>query len=262
VALFWSPFVPPFLLLPTAIIVGMAAGAAWAGIPALLKTRLGVDETLVTLMLNYVAILFSEGLYYGPWRDPEGYGFPGTKPFPEAAWLPRFAGRAHTGLFFAVIAGIVLWVVLKRTRWGFELNMIGKNKSAARCLGVNVKRNIVVALLVSGALAGLAGSCEVTAISHRLQQGLSIGYGYTAIIVAWLSQLNPIAALFVGILLAALLVGGDQIQMIMGLPAAMSHVLQGMILFPMLAGSLFTEFRLKIIRPRTGEDTSAEEASA
>lgn len=262
VALFWAPFLPSFLLLPVALLVGVAAGAAWAGIPALLKTRLGVDETLVTLMLNYVAILFSEGLYYGPWRDPQGYGFPGSEQFPQAAWLPRFAGRAHIGLFFAIILGLVLWVVLKRTRWGFELNMIGKNKTAAKCLGVNIKKSILLALLVSGGLAGLAGACEVTAIAHRLQQGLSIGYGYTAIIVAWLSQLNPIAALFVGLLMAALLVGGDQIQMIMGLPAAMSLVLQGMILFPMLAGSLFTEYRLKLIRPRAEEETTPEEASA
>ncbi len=260
VALFWAPFIPSWLLLPVVILVGMAAGAAWAGIPALLKTRLGVDETLVTLMLNYVAILFSEGLYYGPWRDPQGYGFPGTAQFPEAAWLPRFAGRAHMGLFFAIILGLVLWFLIKRTRWGFELDMIGKNQNAARCLGINVKRSIVVALLISGALAGLAGVSEVTGISRRLQQGLSIGYGYTAIIVAWLSQLNPIAALFVGVLMAALMVGGDQIQMVMGLPAAMSLVMQGMILFPLLAGSLFTDYRLRIIKPE--RDETAEEASA
>jgi len=248
VALFWSPFLPTWMLLPTVILAGALAGALWAGIPAILKTRLNVDETLVTLMLNYVAILFAEGLYYGAWRDPEGYGFPGTKLFPQAAWLPRFSGRAHDGLFIAIVLGLILWVVLNRSKWGFELNMIGNNQKAARCLGVNVKRNIVLALLLSGALSGLAGASEVTAISHRLQQGLSIGYGYTAIIVAWLSQLNPVAALFVAVLMAGLLVGGDQVQMMMGLPAAMGLVLQGMILFPMLAGSLFTEYRIKRIR--------------
>jgi simple sugar transport system permease protein len=249
VALFWSSWLPAPLLLPVAIIVGALAGALWAGIPAGLKVGLGVDETLTTLMLNYVAILFSEGLYYGPWRDPKGFGFPGTRMFPEAAWLPRFSGRAHAGLWFAIIIGLLLWVVMNRTRWGFELKMIGKNQKAARCLGVGIGKNILLALLLSGALSGLAGACEVTAISHRLQQGLSIGYGYTAIIVAWLSQLNPIASLFVGLLMAALLVGGDQVQMTMGLPSAMGLVLQGMILFPMLAGSLFTEYRLKVIKP-------------
>jgi simple sugar transport system permease protein len=259
VALFWSPFLPAWSLLPMVMLVGMLAGAMWAGIPALLKTRLNVDETLVTLMMNYIAILFAEGLYYGAWRDPDGYGFPGTKLFPEAAWLPRFSGRAHVGLFIAIGIGLLLWVAMNRTKWGFELNMIGKNQKAARCLGVNVKRNILIALLISGALSGLAGVSEVTAISHRLQQGLTMGYGYTAIIVAWLSQLNPIAGLFVAILMAGLLVGGDQVQMMMGLPAAMGLVLQGMILFPMLAGSLFTEYRIKRIDPRNSRVVQSDE---
>jgi simple sugar transport system permease protein len=235
----------------------MVAGALWAGIPATLKAILGVDETLTTLMLNYVAILFSEHLYYGPWRDPEGYGFPGTAPFPEAAWLPRLGGtRAHLGLFFGLVAAVVLWFVFKRTRWGFELRIIGENQRAARYLGINIGRNIVLALLLSGALSGLAGACEVTGISRRLQQGLSIGYGYTAIIVAWMAQLNPLAVVFVAILMGGLLVGGDQVQIMMGLPSAVGVVLQGMILFPMLAGSLFTEFKLRIIRPEHEEVSS------
>lgn len=259
VAIFWSPFLPAGLLLPVALVVGMAAGALWAGIPAVLKAYIKVDETLTTLMLNYVAILFSQYLYYGPWRDPEGYGFPGTAPFSQAAWLPRFAGRAHAGLFFALILAVVLWFVFKRTRWGFELRIIGENQTAARYLGINIARNIVLALLLSGALSGLAGACEVTGLSRRLQQGLSLGYGYTAIIVAWMAQLNPISVLFVALLMAALLVGGDQVQMMMGLPSAVGLVLQGMILFPMLAGSLFTEYRLRIIRPQPSNPDGASQ---
>ncbi len=255
VALFWSQGMPPWLVLPTAILVGAIAGALWAGIPAALNAYLKVNETLTTLMLNYVAILFSEHLYYGPWRDPKGYGFPGTAPFPDSAWLMRLAGRAHLGLIFAIILAVVLWFALNRTRWGFENNIIGKNRTAAKYLGISIGGTIVLSLLISGAFSGLAGVCEVTGISHRLQQGLSIGYGYTAIIVAWLAQLNPIAILFVSVLIAALLVGGDQVQMIMGLPAAMGLVLQGMILFPMLAGALFTEYRLRVIKPKTTEET-------
>ncbi len=248
VALFLSPSIPPALLLPAVLLIGCVAGALWAGIPAFLKTRLKVDETLVTLMLNYVAILFSEYLYYGPWRDPKGYGFPGSAPFPEAAWLPRIVGRAHIGLYFAIIAALILWVVFKRTRWGFELSIIGASQKAARYQGIAVERNIFLAILLSGALSGLAGASEVTGISHRLQQGLSLGYGYTAIIVAWMSQLNPLAIPFVSLLLAGILTGGDQVQLMMGLPSAMGSVMQGLILFPMLAGSLFTEYRIKIIR--------------
>lgn len=251
VALFWSSWLPSTLLLPVAILVGCAAGALWAGIPALLKTSLNVDETLVTLMLNYVAILAADSLYYGPWRDPKGYGFPGSAPFPEAAWLPRIAGRAHIGLYFALALALVLWFVLNRTRWGFELKIIGASPRAARYEGISVERNVLLAVLLSGAICGLAGSCEVTAISHRLQQGLALGYGFTAIIVAWMSQLNPIAIVPVSILMAGILVGGDQVQMKMGLPSAMSSVMQGMILFPMLAGSLFTEFRLRRGTART-----------
>jgi ABC-type uncharacterized transport system permease subunit len=248
VALFLSPHLAHWMVLPVAILTGMLAGALWAGIPAFLKVRLKVDEVLTTLMLNYVAILFAEHLYYGPWRDPQGFGFPGTPPFPDFAWLPRIAGRAHLGLLFAFVLAFGLWLVLNRTRWGFELQVIGNNPAAAQTQGINTGLNIMIALLLAGALAGLAGACEVTAISRRLQQGLSIGYGYTAIIVAWLAQLNPIAALFVALLIAALLVGGDQVQMMMGLPAAMGLVVQGMLLFPMLAGSLFTEYKLRFIK--------------
>ena len=248
VALFLGNWLPPALLLPAAIIAGCAAGALWAGIPAFLKTRLKVDETLVTLMLNYVAILFAEYLYYGPWRDPKGYGFPGSAPLPEAAWLPRLFGRAHIGLYFALVIAVLLWITIKRTRWGFELTIIGASPKAARYQGIAVQRNIFLAILLSGALCGLAGACEVTGISHRLQQGLNLGYGYTAIIIAWMSQLNPLAIPFVALLMGGILVGGDQVQLMMGLPSAMGIVMQGLILFPMLAGSLFTEYRIKSIR--------------
>ena len=256
VALFWSPYLPSWMVLPAVIIIGMLAGALWAGIPALLKVRLKVDEVLTTLMLNYVAILFAEHLYYGPWRDPKGFGFPGTPQFPDFAWLPRIAGRAHAGLIFALVLAVLVWFILNRTRWGFELEVIGNNPSTAQTQGIKIARNIFIALLLAGALSGLAGVCEVTGISRRLQQGLSIGYGYTAIIVAWLAQLNPIAAIFVAVLIAALLVGGDQVQMMMGLPAAMGLVLQGMLLFPMLAGSLFTEYKIRIIRSKTSGSLS------
>ncbi|HDQ34895.1 MAG TPA: ABC transporter permease [Chloroflexi bacterium] len=263
VALFWSQYLPDGMVLPLVLLLGMIAGAVWAGVPALLKALLKVDETLTTLMLNYVAILFSEHLYYGPWRDPQGYGFPGTAPFPEAAWLPRLSMqvRVHWGLIFAVVLALVLWFVLNRTRWGFELRIIGENQTAARYLGINIARNVVLALLVSGALSGLAGACEVAAISRRLQQGLSMGYGYTAIIVAWMAQLNPIAVLFVSVLMAGLLVGGDQVQMVMRLPAAVGLVLQGMMLLPLLAGSLFTEYRLRVIRTPSAPSLAEEVSS-
>ena len=249
VALFVSDSLPGWSVVPVAVVVGMAAGALWAAIPAVLRAYLQVNETITTLMMNYIAILLVSHMYHGPWRDPEGYGFPGTAKFSEAAWLPRLYGRAHIGLVFAIVAAAVLWFVLQRTKWGFELRITGQNPKAARYIGIDIPRLILVAMLVSGALCGLAGVCEVTGVMRRLQQGLTVGYGYTAIIVAWMSQLNPWGVLVVGFLLAGLLVGGDQIQMAMGLPAAMGLVLQGALLFPMLGGSLFAEYRLRIVRP-------------
>ncbi len=259
VALFLEKAFPGRSLLLAAILGSILAGALWAGIPALLKTTLKVDETLVTLMMNYIAILYSEFLYYGPWRDPKGYGFPGSRMFSESAWLPRIFGRAHIGIWVGLALAVILWIVLKRTRWGFELQIIGASQKAARYQGIAVNRNIILAVMLSGALCGLAGSFEVLGISHRLQQGLSIGYGYTAIIVAWMSQLNPFAVPFVAVALAGLATGGDQVQMVMGLPAAMGVVMQGLILFPMLAGSLFTEYRIRMVR--TVPKTACVEAS-
>ena len=248
VALYASDPLPNWSVVPVAVVLGMLAGAVWAAIPAILRAYLNVNETITTLMMNYIAILLVSHMYHGPWRDPEGYGFPGTARFPEVAWLPRIYDRAHAGLFLAVIAAAILWFVLQRTKWGFELRIAGENPQAARYIGISIPRLIIKAMLVSGALCGLAGVCEVTGVMRRLQQGLTVGYGYTAIIVAWMSQLNPWGVLLVAFLLAALLVGGDQIQMAMGLPAAMGLVLQGALLFPMLGGSLFAEYRLRIVR--------------
>jgi general nucleoside transport system permease protein len=226
VALYWSQHLPSWTILPLAILMGCVAGAVWAGVPAVLKAVLNVDETLTTLMLNYVAVLYSEHLYYVAWRAP-GYNS-GTERIPEFAWLPRILGRAHAGIFFGLALALLLWVVFRTTRWGFEL------------------KNIVVALLVSGAISGLAGAGEILGLTRRLQQGISVGYGYTAIIIAWMAQLDPIGVVFAAFLMAGLLVGGDQIQMRMRLPASVGVVLQGMLLIPLLAGSLFRDYRLEL----------------
>ncbi len=190
-----------------------------------------------------------------------GFGFPGTARFVEEAWLPRILGRAHYGLVFGLVAAVILWIVFNRTRWGFELKIIGENQTAASYLGIKIARNIVLALLLSGALSGLAGVSHVAGIFRRLQTGLAAGYGYTAIIISWLAQLNPIAVVFVSILMGGLFVGGDQVQMMMGLPSAVGLVLQGLILFPMLAGTLFTEYKLRIIRPEKSPKVDSEAAS-
>lgn len=262
VALFLSDYVPSALLIPLMMLMAVLAGAAWALIPAALKASLGVNEILTTLMMNYIAILFVEYLYLGPWRDPEGFGFPGTAPFPEAAWLPRLVGRVHAGLIIAILAAALVWFILSRTRWGFEIRVIGENPRAARYSGMSIVRNIVLVMLLSGGLAGLAGMGEVSGIAHRLFHGLTVGTGYTAIIVAWLAALNPWAVLLVAFLMAALQVGGDQLQIAMQLPAAVAGVLQGAILFFVLGGSIFVNYRIRITQSTKDRGASPTGASA
>jgi simple sugar transport system permease protein len=242
------PGLPAWILLPLMGLAGFTAAALWGLVPALLKAYLGVNEIITSLMLNYVAISWVEYLFVGPWKDPKGFGFPGTAQFPTEGWLPRLTGRVHFGLVIAILAALVLWLLLSRTQWGYEIRVIGENPRAARYAGIDLARNILLVMIVSGGLAGLAGFGEVAGISHRLQKGLAVGYGYTAIIVAWLGRLNPWGIILVAVLLAGLLVGGDQLQITMGLPASVALVLQGLILFFVLGGSIFAQYRLRVVR--------------
>lgn len=259
------PFIPgsPWIYIPLMFIAAILAGAIWAVVPALLKAYLNVNEIITTLMFNYIAILWYQFLFTTAWKDPEGFGFPGSALIPEYTWIPRISGRLHWGLLLAITAAFVVWVIMDKTRWGYEIRLIGENARAANYAGVSIFRNIILVMILSGGLAGLAGFVEVAAISHRLQHGLAVGYGFTGIIVAWLAKLNPWGVVLVSILLSALLVGGEQIQITMGLPASVSLVLQGAILLFVLGGDVFTRYRLKLIRrtPATvlAESTSVQE---
>lgn len=251
VALFLKDAIPSSLLLPAMFLAGGLAGAVWGLIPAGLKSSIGVNEILTTLMMNYIATLLVEYLYLGPWRDPKGFGFPGTAQFVQATWLPRLTGRVHYGIFFALAAAVLLWFLLSRTKRGYEIRLIGENPKAARYAGINITKNIILVMLISGGLSGLAGMAEVSGIAHRLYMGLTVGYGYTAIIIAWLANLNPWAILVVAFLMGALLVGGDQLQIAMQTPAAVASILQGAILFFMLGGSIFNTYKITITRTRS-----------
>jgi len=247
IALFLSPHLPSFLVLPLMVLAGFIAGGLWASIPGLLKARMGVNEILTTLMLNYVAIYWLEHLYFGPWRDPMGMGFPGTAIFPESAWLPRFPQtRVHLGLIFGIVAAILLQVILWRTRWGYEIRVIGENPKAARLARMKTTQYILWVMFVSGGLAGLAGMAEASGIHYRLQQGLAVGYGYIGIIVAWLSRLHPTGLILVAIFLASLLVGGDQLQSVMHLPSSVGLVLEGTLLFFVLGSDFLSRYRIRL----------------
>jgi ABC-type uncharacterized transport system permease subunit len=169
------------------------------------------------------------------------------------AALPRLpealgAGRVHIGLLIAVVAALLIWLVLLRTKWGYEIRVIGENPRAARYAGISLAFNILLVMIISGGLAGLAGYGQVAGIAFRLQQGIAVGDGFTAIIIAWLAKLHPIGVLIVAFLMAALSVGGDQLTLTMGLPAAMAGVLQGAILFFVLGGDMFVRYRLVVVR--------------
>jgi general nucleoside transport system permease protein len=198
-------------------------------------------------MLNYVAVYWNNYFIFGPWSE-RGFGL--TPQFARTAWLPRLtdyaktwpelAGlTAHGGIVLAVVTAVVLWAVLRYTKWGFEIRVIGDNPRAAQYAGINVRRNIILVMLISGGLAGLAGFSEVSGVVHRLQDNFSPGYGFTAIIVAWLAKLNPLAIIPVGYLFAGLLVGADQIQ-----PAGIAQMMQGLILFVVVGGEMLLRYRL------------------
>ncbi len=261
VALYLLPKAPPIVLIPATLLAGFAAGALWGLIPGTLKAFLGVSEIITSLMLNYVAILWTDYLIYGPWKDPQGYGFPGTAPFP-AAQFPRIPGtKIHLGLLLGVLVAGLLVLILQRTRWGYEIRVIGENPKAARYAGIDMVKNIVLVMLLSGGLAGIAGVSELAGLSvPRLQKGLSPGYGYTAIIIAWLARLNPWAVILVAFLFAGLLVGGDRVQIMMHLPRATAYVLQGIVLFAVLGGELFTRYRIRIVREKQSQKSQPQEA--
>jgi simple sugar transport system permease protein len=225
------------------------AGGLWAGFAGLLKTRWNVSEILTTLMLNYIAIRLLEFFVYGPWRDPSSLGFPMTRPFIESARLPTLWGtRIHMGLYALVFLTVVVEVLLKKTQWGYEIRVTGSNERAARYAGMNTAANVVLVMFLSGAAAGFAGMCEASGLQGRLQAGFSAQYGYTAVIVAWLSRLNPLLIPPVAFLMGALLVGGEALQIGMGLPLASAMALQGLILFFVLGGEFFQNYRVRLRR--------------
>ena len=260
VALFILPAdTSAWLMIPAMMAAGMIGGALWALIPATLRAYFGASETITSLLLNYVAISFTDYLVHGRWKNPVGMGFPGTAQFPESAWLPRFAPyRVHLGLLFGLLAATVLMFAFRRTRWGYEVGVMGQNERAARYAGMSVKRMILIVMMISGALAGLAGMSEVAGIGHQLQRNLSPGYGYTAIIVAWVGRLNPYGIVLVSFLMAVLLVGGDQLQTSMGLPSAIAPMLQGIILFFLLGGEILTRYRIRWVGRRTVPAAASE----
>lgn len=244
----------PLVFIPVMIIAGAIAGAIWGFIPGILKAVLNVNEIITTLMLNYIALAWVNFFIFAVWSEG---GFQMSPMFPKNAWLPRLADYAekisnlrglttHLGILIGLIMVFVVSYVLYRSKWGYEIRLIGDNPKAAEYAGINIKKNIVLVMMFSGALAGLAGMSEITGVVHRLQASISPGYGFTGIIIAWLARLNPFAVVIVSILFGALLLAGREIQ-----PSGIPKMMQGIILVCLIASEFFLRYRIRVIQKGT-----------
>jgi len=241
----YFPHLPGPVYIPLMALAGMLAGGIWGLMTAIPRTYFQVNELITSLMLNYVALLLLDYFVFGPWRDPAGFNFPGTPMFTPAQMLATIGGtRLHLGLLFALVAVVLFALLMSKTRFGYEMRLIGSNPAAATYAGIKINKHILIVMLISGALAGLAGMSEVSGVAHRLMYGISPGYGYTAIIVAWLAKLNPWGMIVTSIFIGALIVGGYSVQTI-GLPSSMSLMLQGAILFCLIGGEMLSKYQLK-----------------
>jgi simple sugar transport system permease protein len=241
-----------WFILPLMCLAGIAGGMAYAAIPAFLKTRFNVNEILTSLMLTYVATLLLSTLVYGPWKSPEGFNFPETRMFSPSAMLPIVleGTRMHAGVIVAVLVAVAGWLLIGRTIVGFQVRVVGQAPAAARFAGFSQKGTVWFCLLLSGGLAGLAGLFEVAGPIGQLVPVISPGYGFTAIIVAFLGRLNPLGILAAGPLIALSYIGGEHAQIAVGLPYAVTGVFQGMLLFFLLACDVLIRYRIRFATAR------------
>jgi general nucleoside transport system permease protein len=237
-------------VLPAMLILGTLGGALYAMIPALCKIRFGASEILTSLMLVYVAYYGMDYLVRGPWRDPHGLNFPTTAPFDPVATVPALieGSRLHAGTLVTLVVVMIVTVMLGRTIMGFEIKLIGAAPKAARFSGFNSDQLVLLTFAVSGALAGLAGIIEVAGPIGYLQPDISPGYGFTAIIVAFLGRLNPVGILIAGLFLALTFIGGENAEIAMKVPLDLTKVFQGILLFYVLACDSMIVYRIRLIR--------------
>ncbi len=248
---------PRWLFLAVMALAAMAMGAIWGFIPGFLKAKLNVNEIISTLMLNYIAVAWVNFWIFGVWSEG---GFQMSPKFPTTAWLPRLAEfskqypvfrglTTHLGLLIGIVAAVILWLIIYRSRWGYEIRLIGDNPQAAKYAGINITSNIVYVMMLSGALAGLGGMSEVAGVVHRLQTApIAAGYGFTGIIVAWLAKLNPLVIIVVSVLFGALILAGREIQ-----PSGVPKMIQGIILVSLIASDFLLRYRVRIVRADSEE---------
>ena len=243
-----------FVTVLLAFLAAFICAGIYGLIPAILKVKWKVNELITCLMLNYVATFFVSWLIQGPWKDPTGFAFPRTRKIPSAGELTTFFGtRIHTGLIIGLVIALALWFVIYKTRWGFEIKLIGAKEKVARYAGMSVNRNILLVMFLSAGIAGVAGMVEICGITHRLQANFASQLGSSGMTIAYLAQCHPLAAVVVSFLFGGLLVGGNTIQKL-GLPVSTVQMIQGSILIFVAAGGMFTKYRIVRKERRLGND--------
>jgi general nucleoside transport system permease protein len=240
---------PPFMVLPTIIVAGFLAGGLWAFVPAILKTKLKVDDVVSTLLLNYVMIHIMGALLFGPLQQP-GSSWPRSSEIIAAAKYPILLPRSrfHLGILIALLAVVVIWFINNKTAFGYQNKAVGVNLRAARFGGIHTNAVILWTALISGGLAGLAGVGELCALQYRLIMDISPGYGYSGIVIAMLGNLHPVGVLFSSLFFSIIIVGAQTMSRMTGVPVYIAEVIQGMALMVMLIFLLFTEYRVKMVR--------------
>jgi ABC-type uncharacterized transport system permease subunit len=238
---------PSWLLVPFLGLCAAAAAGVWMLGPTLLKTRFGVDEVVTTLLLNFVVLLFVSMMLEGPMKDPLGMGWPQSAAVVADAVLPKIVPRTrlHLGFVFAIVAAVLVWLMMQRTVWGFEMRATGANPSAARFAGMKIGRIMLRVGFISGALAGLAGFGEVAGLKGYLTQDLSPGYGYSGIVVAMLAQLNALAVIPAAIFVAAIFVGADSMSRAMGISSYIANLVVATSLLTVLVSGLLVQYRVR-----------------
>jgi general nucleoside transport system permease protein len=244
----WPDLPGPFLI--TGVIVAAAIGGAiWGFIPGLLKARFGVNEVVVTVMLNYVMLYLVSYIVGGVWRDPSSF-YIQTSQIPTQAWLPTLLtpGRLHLGFLLALVTAGIVSFLLHRSVLGYEISAVGANPVASRYRGISVAKVVVAVMIISGALAGLAGGVEVAGVYHRVRLDISTGYGFAGIIVALLGQLSPVGTVLAAILFGALVNGSTAMQISAGVPVALVYAIQGLTLIFVLGASVLSRYRIRRAR--------------
>jgi general nucleoside transport system permease protein len=229
--------------------MGVLGGMAWGAIPAYLRNRFHANEILTSLMLVYVIQLFLDWLVRGPWRDPQGFNFPKTITFSDWQLLPYLTSGIHLGVVISLLVALALGFVMTRTLKGFEITVTGHSPRAARFSGFSEHRTVMFCMLLSGGLAGLAGAIEISSVVGQLQPQISPGYGFAAIIVAFLGRLNPVGAIFAGLLLALSYIGGEAVQTSLQIPDKITRLIQGILLFYVLACDTLILYRINVGGP-------------